>query len=278
MRGVAGSRGPPHGPPHVHCFCGRSAGGGPSRPVHGPPRRPFHGSGHHLMRRGEESGEEGVSVPHGPHGGPGHRGPRHHEGRLQGPPLGSGHHGMTTVGRRGPPGGDKHGHGHGHGHYCDGGFHSEREGGGGDGLPGGVARGPGKRDPPRYRGWMGRSHSPPHGPPRAHHNCGPWSGIGASGPMHGLPRRPFHGPGHHGMHPMEESGGEEMSAAPAPHGGPGHGGSRHHGGGRGRSRGRPQGPVHGPFHGLFHEGDFGVPPGMVAHLRDGSHCPGRAVA
>ena len=276
MRGVAGPRGPPHGPPHAHRFCGRPAGGGPSRPVHGPPRRPFHGSGHHLVRRGGEGGEEGASVPHGPHGGPGHRGPRHHGGRLQGSRLGPGHHGMTAFGHRGPHGGDVHGHGHspphhghGHGHgHCDGGFHSAGEGGGGEGLLGGAAHGPGKRGPPRHRGWMGRSRSPPHGPPRGHHNCGPWSGDGASGPVHGPPRRPFHGHGHHGMHPMEESGEEGMPATLAPHGGPGHGGPRHHGGGMSRSRGRP------PFHGLCHEGASGAPPGMMAHRRDGSPCTG----
>ncbi|CAN0443575.1 unnamed protein product, partial [Scytosiphon promiscuus] len=84
----------PRGPPHAHPSCGPTSGGGLSRPMRGPPRL-FHGAGHHTMRLGEESGEEwGISAPMGPHGGPGHRGPHHPGGHLQGPPHGPGHNNM----------------------------------------------------------------------------------------------------------------------------------------------------------------------------------------
>ncbi|CAM9694501.1 unnamed protein product [Laminaria digitata] len=308
-RGVGGPRGPPNGPPHAHAG-GRAPGCGLPGPMHGPPRRPFHGTGPHPIHQGEEGEEEGMSVPLGPHGGPGHLGPRHQGGPLEGPPHGPGQHSSMPTGRhargppggrggkhgRGPPGGcsGKHGHGyrhppheHGHGHaheHDGGGLHGEIEGEGGERLWGG-ARGPGQHGPRQHEGGMGR----PRGPPPAHYDCcGPSSDCGPSRPMHGPPRGLLYGAGRHSMqlreeHLGEESEEQEVFTSLGPHGGPGHRDPSHHGGGggggMGRSRGRPQGPHHGPFHGPFDEGASGAPPGLMAHPHHPRHgsppSPGR---
>ena len=181
--GVERPRGPPLGPPHA-CGCGASSGCGPSRPMHDPRRRPFHGDGHHIMHLGWESEEEGMSAPlgPGPHAGPGHRSLRHRPG----------HHSMPIVGLgRGPPGGGEHGHGHRHpphGHGLDGGgLHGERRGEGGGRLLGG-ARGAGQHGP-RHHVHHGEVKGRPRGRPMGPPPHGPPHG----GPPHGPPHGPFHG-------------------------------------------------------------------------------------
>ncbi|CAM9674845.1 unnamed protein product [Laminaria digitata] len=207
---VGRPRGPPHGsphaPPHAHYCCGPSPGCGPSGSVHGPPRRPAHGAGHHAVHLGEESEEEDMSAPLGPHAGPGHRGPRHQGGRLQGPPRG-----MPIVRHgRGPPGSGKHSHGHSHSPHAHG---RERI------VHGGGARGPGQHGPRCHGGGIGRPRGPPHAPADARYCCGP-----SSGGLHGQ---------------SEGEGGERLRGGAR---GPGQHGPRQHGG----AMGRPRGPPHAP--------------------------------